>query len=282
MFSMTDVRPKADATWVYSKVFIPALQVGISLLTMDELLHGVRLACQNGRKLLIDNVNMDILWHARQDAAYRQVLNDRANIILVDGVPVCWLAKMAGVEVPQRLALTDVVPMMLRLCARESYRVFVLGSNEITLAQAKGKLAASNSLPRSIHHWSQPRHLLDDPQINDAVLKQIQEARPQVIFVALGSPWQTMWIDRNWDRLPDCVIVPVGGAFDYIAGTVGRAPVWMQHAGLEWVYRLLFDRQRRERSLFERYIVQDFPFALRLACHIGLKRQSVQTLEASH
>lgn len=257
---------------VPQKVFIPSLGVPISLCTMGELMRFVRSAQNLEQKVLVDNVNMDILWHARHNLPYRQVLTHRSHVTLVDGVPVCWLAGLAGVSVPQRLALTDVVPALLRLATEQEYSVFVLGSSPQTLARAKANLRRWDSMPHTMACWSEPREKLENPQTNADVLGHMRQIKPDIVFVALGSPWQSLWIERNWDDLPDSVIIPVGGAFDFIAGQVGRAPGWMQTLGLEWTYRLLFDHQHRDRSLFERYILTDLPFALQMAMAILQRR----------
>ncbi len=258
------------------KVLIPPLRVPINPCTREELLRFVVNARREERKILIDNVNMDILWYAQRDTKYQHALRELSSVNLVDGVPVCWLSALAGIRIPERQALTDVVPDLMALAAREEYSVFIVGSNPDTLARAKRKLHATNSMPHTVACWAEPRQKLLNEETNRKVLQQIEQVQPDILFVALGSPFQTHWIQANWESLPKCVIVPVGGAFDYIAGTVGRAPSWMQKTGTEWVFRMLFDRQKRERSLFKRYILTDIPFALHLAFEIRKQRQTLK------
>lgn len=252
----------------FKQVYIPPFRLPISVCTQDELFEEIAVCRTPPQKMLIDNVNMDILWYAQRDEVYREALSQLSSVNLVDGVPVRWLTKMAGVRVPQRLALTDVVPALLRFATEKDYSVFVVGSNPNTLLRAKGILQEQNSLPPMMASWAQPREKLLNEEVNANVLALLQEVQPDILFVAMGSPFQTKWIARNWESLPNSIIVPVGGAFDYIAGSVGRAPGWMQAIGMEWMYRLLFDHQKRERSLFKRYIMTDLPFALQMAFKI--------------
>lgn len=284
---MTDVITKGKSTLPtpvsanapLTRVLIPALRVALSTCTRAELLACVENAQRKQRKMLVDNINMDILWYAQRNPLYRWVLNNRADVVLVDGVPVCWLASLAGVHVPERQALTDVVPDLMKLATDREFTVFILGSNSETLAQAKKCLREHQMLPHTVACWTEPRRKLENPDTNADVIKMIHQVQPDILFVALGSPYQTLWVHRNWEDLPPCTIVPVGGAFDYIAGSVGRAPTWMQKTGMEWLYRLLFDHQKRERSLFERYILTDLPFAFKLAIQIRTspRRNVIQT-----
>ncbi len=260
-------------------VYIPSFGVAISPWTLDDLFSFVRSSRSAHQKVLIDNVNIDILWNIRDNREYRDVLNHRASAVLVDGVPVRWLAKLAGLTVPQRLALTDVVPALMQLATHQEYRVFILGSNPDTLAQAKKHLREKNMLPDTVACWAEPRKKLENPMVKECLMQMIHGVQPDILFVALGSPWQTLWVNQHWDELPECLIVPVGGAFDYIAKTVGRAPTWMQDYGLEWLYRLLLDHQKRDRNLFQRYVLTDIPFALRLAVQIQLNRGMTKVLD---
>ena len=81
----------------------------------------------------------------------------------------------------------------------------------------------------------------------DEIVAKIQQANPDVIFVAYGAPNQDKWIARNMGRLPASVLIGVGGAFDFISGTSKRAPVWMQRAGLEWLHRFVQQPSRWRR-----------------------------------
>lgn len=264
---------QAAAAAELQQAFIPQFGVPVTCCTWDELKQAVKETCTQRKKLLLDNINLDILWHAHRDAVYRDALTRLASVILVDGEPVRWLARIAGVSVPERLALTDVVPGLFRMATENQYKVFIVGSNPRTLREAYAQLEAKGMMPEIVGVWSEPRERLNDPQVNQALMEQMQAAAPHIVFVALGSPWQTKWIARNWEAMPNSILVPVGGAFDFIAGAVGRAPQWMQRTGTEWVYRMLFDRQKRDRSLFERYILNDLPFMLQLSIQISRRQK---------
>jgi N-acetylglucosaminyldiphosphoundecaprenol N-acetyl-beta-D-mannosaminyltransferase len=88
-----------------------------------------------------------------------------------------------------------------------------------------------------------------DPGEDEVAVTRIRAARPQILFVAYGAPAQDKWIVRNRDRLKVPVMIGVGGAFDFVAGTATRAPVWVQRLGLEWLHRLIHQPWRWRRML---------------------------------
>ena len=98
------------------------------------------------------------------------------------------------------------------------------------------------------------------PDEDETMVRVIQEMQPDMLFVAFGVPKQDQWIRRHLDRLGVPVCMGVGGAFDMLAGRVKRAPLWMQHCGLEWLYRVA----QEPRRLWRRYLVHDLPCFVRL------------------
>lgn len=105
-----------------------------------------------------------------------------------------------------------------------------------------------------------PTMLLHD---DETIVRMIREARPAILLVAFGAPRQEEWIRAHLHALQVPVCIGVGGAFDLLAGRVKRAPIWMQRAGLEWLFRLSQEPQR----LWKRYLVHDLPVFVRLMLH---------------
>ena len=92
------------------------------------------------------------------------------------------------------------------------------------------------------------------------ITSQLQAAKPDIVFVALGSPKQERFIDRIRGTMPTTWWLGVGISFSYVCGQVRQAPVWMQRAGCEWLYRMA----QEPRRLASRYLIEDIPFAARL------------------
>jgi N-acetylglucosaminyldiphosphoundecaprenol N-acetyl-beta-D-mannosaminyltransferase len=143
---------------------------------------------------------------------------------------------------------------------RKGWRVLSVGGGPgVGEAAALRLKAAYPCAEIAVHHGffdARP-----DSAENAAVLARIADFRPHVLFVGMGMPRQELWIADNYDRLPPCVILSVGAAFDYEAGVQSAAPRWMGRAGIEWAYRLFRDPRR----LFVRYCIEPWsliPLAL--------------------
>ena len=104
------------------------------------------------------------------------------------------------------------------------------------------------------------------------ILEQINQAKPDIIWVGLGTPKQDLWVANHRDQLTAPILIAVGAAFDFHTGRVPQAPKWMQRSGLEWLFRLL----QEPRRLWHRYLVYNPLFILLiLAQSLGLKKFSL-------
>ena len=108
------------------------------------------------------------------------------------------------------------------------------------------------------------------------MLRLIHEAQPDMLFVAFGAPRQDQWIRAHLHELNVPVCMGVGGSFDFLAGRVSRAPLWMQDRGLEWLYRVMQEPTR----LWKRYFVDDLPIFLRMMAQ-GTSAPTTALLEGS-
>jgi len=137
---------------------------------------------------------------------------------------------------------------MQAICAAapaRNYRIFIYGASEATNREAVRTLRLR--YPGIDIVGSQDGYL--PAKEMDGLISRINQARPDILFVALGSPRQEMWIQQYLPRLDVKVVQGIGGTLDTIAGSVRRAPRWMQGAGLEWFYRLLQQPSRAYRQL---------------------------------
>jgi N-acetylglucosaminyldiphosphoundecaprenol N-acetyl-beta-D-mannosaminyltransferase len=137
----------------------------------------------------------------------------------------------------------------MRLAAEHGARVFLLGGEGGVAEAAARRLR--DQLPALVIAgcYEPPRARIEDMD-NEAIVARINEARADVLLVALGNPKQEKWIARYRDRLPVSVAIGVGCCLDLIAGRRRRAPRWMQAVGMEWLFRLA----QEPRRLFSRYL----------------------------
>ncbi|WP_306002981.1 WecB/TagA/CpsF family glycosyltransferase [Brevundimonas sp. C43] len=234
----------------------------MDLVKPEEVLHHIQQAVRQGAKSLIANHNLHSLYLMQKrpelDAFY-----DRADLIEVDSTPLLAFSRALGLHSRgfHRCTYLDWRDHFWSVANREGWRVMSIGG-----APGVGDEAARRLKLRypdtdiAIHHGffdARP-----GSSENAAVLDRITAFQPHILFVGMGMPRQELWIAENFERLPDCVILSVGAAFDYEAGVQSAAPRWMGRAGIEWAYRLLHDPKR----LFVRYCVEPWtllPLAVR-------------------
>jgi N-acetylglucosaminyldiphosphoundecaprenol N-acetyl-beta-D-mannosaminyltransferase len=170
--------------------------------------------------------------------------------VFCDGFGVKWGARLAGQPPPQRYTPPDWIDPLCGACAQRGLSLFLLGDKAGTVEKAAHTLQARHAGLR-IAGW---QHGFFDKRAgaeNDAVIRAINAAQPDVLLVGFGQPAQELWLDANWAALEAPVAMTVGALFSYVAGDVRRAPRWMTEHGLEWLGRLLIEPRR----LWQRYLI---------------------------
>jgi N-acetylglucosaminyldiphosphoundecaprenol N-acetyl-beta-D-mannosaminyltransferase len=211
--------------------------------------------------------NVDHVMLAEHSPQFRAAYA-RANLSLVDGTPVLWAARLLGTPLPEKVSGSDMFEPLLERAAHRGYGVYLLGG-----APGVAQLAAERVKRRlpALHVAG-----MDAPRVDangrcadhDAVIERIQRAKPQIVFVAFGSPKTELFCDANRDALSPAVLMCIGAAIDFVAGTARRAPPWLSKVGLEWLYRLC----QEPRRLAHRYLVRDPQFVRVLARQYQAKR----------
>lgn len=212
--------------------------------------------------------NVHSVVTARSDSALRNAVNN-ADLATPDGMPVAWLI---GRRLGKRQARVNGPDLMLALCREAAARgipVAFFGSGERTLSLMREQLRAQFPALKVALMLAPPYRPLSDAE-NASYVQQLNESGAAVVFVGLGCPKQECWMNANRVELA-AVSIGVGAAFDYLAGTVRRPPLWMQRAGLEWLGRLLAEPSR----LWRRYLVTNTVFLMyALPELLGLLRRS--------
>ena len=227
----------------------PALRIlGIPIhdVTLDEAVEQAAVWVREGGAHQIATVNPEFVMAARRDPAFRAVL-EGADLCLPDGVGITLAARYLGRPLRERVAGVDLVEALAARAAREGWRLFLLGAAPGVADRVASVLTARYpGLTVAGTHAGSPRR-----EEEEDIVRRVRDARSDILLVAYGAPAQDLWLARNLARTGAKVGVGVGGAFDYIAGVVPRAPRWMRRAGLEWLYRLIRQpwRWRRQRVL---------------------------------
>jgi N-acetylglucosaminyldiphosphoundecaprenol N-acetyl-beta-D-mannosaminyltransferase len=187
------------------------------------------------------------------------------DIINIDGMGVVWGARMLGHAIPERVAGCDLFMELVELSAQKSYPVFLLGATDEVVGAARQRLESQHpSLQIAGHHNG---YFWDDEA---AVVEKIRNSGARLLFVAISSPLKENFIERWKHELGVDFVMGVGGTFDVVAGKVKRAPLWVQRAGMEWLFRLL----QEPRRMWHRYMTTNLAFA-RLMLQEKFKRPVV-------
>jgi N-acetylglucosaminyldiphosphoundecaprenol N-acetyl-beta-D-mannosaminyltransferase len=230
---------------------IAILGVPFDSVSMDDAVSIVEEMVESGRPHYLATANVDFTVQALEDEELRRILFD-AHLVVCDGTPLLWASRWLGHRLPERVAGSDLVPILIRLAARKGHRIYFLGGRpdvtERAIANITRDFPGLNVVGSDSPPFA-PLHQMDHAKIGE----KIRAARPDMLFVSFGCPKQEKWIAMNYRALGVPVCVGVGATIDFLAGEMMRAPVWMRRCGLEWLFRLL----QEPRRLFQRY-VKDF------------------------
>lgn len=221
---------------------ITILGVAVDDVTEDEALARIVALLEAGGVHQICTVNPEFVIEAGRNPEFAAVLA-RASLCTPDGVGLLLAARYVGQPLRGRVTGVELTRRLARLAAARGYRLFLLGA-------APGVAeAAAQVLTREAPGLLLAGCYAGSPALrHEPFLEQvIRAARPDILLVAYGHPRQDLWIARNQGRLGVPIAVGVGGTFDYLAGTVPRAPRWLRRLGLEWLHRLAHQPQRLPR-----------------------------------
>jgi N-acetylglucosaminyldiphosphoundecaprenol N-acetyl-beta-D-mannosaminyltransferase len=194
----------------------------------------------------IVTLNPEMVMAARDDPALARVII-QSDLTIADGIGIIWAARLRGQKMV-RVTGVDLLEGTAQLAAQHGFRIFLLGAEPGVAAEAASRLAARYPMLPPVGTSSSGPH----SGAEAAILAELADARPDILFVAFGSPAQERWIAGLHNELGQAgvsVAVGVGGALDFISGKIPRAPYVMRLVGLEWFYRLLQEPWRWRRML---------------------------------
>ena len=224
---------------------IRILELPVDAITYEDWLVMIDRWVQERERLYhVCTVNPEFMMVAQNDPNFRHILQ-RADLCVPDGVGLLWAAKHRGTPLPERVTGSDGVPIIAERAAKRGWKLFFLGAAPGVAEQAAAILLEQHpDLQISGVYAGSPT-----AEEEDAIVERINASGADILFVAYGAPQQDKWIARNSPRLQVSMAMGVGGAFDFIAGVIPRAPQWMRNAGLEWLYRLYKQPWRIKRML---------------------------------
>lgn len=247
---------------------VRVLSVSIDLVSWADVIDRIILLGSNRSSSVVCICNVHMTITAGRDRNFGDVL-EGADIVTPDGAPIAWVMRRAGFVSQERINGPDLMWRYLAEAERLGQVVFFYGGQEKTLELlSKSMLFAYPNL--KIGGMVSPPFRTLTADEDQAYVDQINAANTAVLFVGLGCPKQEKWMADHKGRV-NSVMVGVGAAFDYHAGTIKRAPLWMQRYGLEWFHRLCSEPRR----LWKRYLVTNILFILGMAKH-GFKAEQIK------
>ncbi len=242
------------------------LNATIDVLHWDDALHRINFWSHNRESSYVCLCNAHSVVTACQDPAFAQAL-EQADMTAPDGAPVAWMLRKLGYSGQSRINGPD---LMWKYCAQAALRdesIYLYGGAPATLELLKVKLAQAFPTLKVAGTHSPPYRQLtveEDAQ----VVADINASGAGTVWVSLGCPKQELWMAAHKGKV-NAAMVGVGAAFDFHAGTMRRAPYWMQARGLEWLHRLASEPRR----LWRRYLLTNTLFIVGAARQLTSNRR---------
>lgn len=203
-------------------------------------------------KLLINTINAHSFNTAQNDSLFAEALA-KGDVLIPDGASIVWACKTlnAKSKPKMRCAGWDLFAFEMKKLNQTGGKVMFMGSSEKVLRMVKAQ--AAESYPNlDVVTYSPPYKPVFSPEDNAAIIKAINAANPDLLWIGMTAPKQEKWTYEHWNELNiHCHVGTIGAVFDFFAGTYQRAPEWFQQHGLEWLYRLL----KEPRRMWRRYVL---------------------------
>ena len=223
---------------------VDILGVEVTSLTMKEAAAQVEKYMEEKSNVLIATANAEMIMRATHDTVLRNILNGAA-LVVPDGAGTVWAARHFGHPMPERVAGYDLAQELVRRAPQTGKRMFFFGSAPGVAEKAKAK--AERLYPGI--QIAGVRNGFFTAKDEPAIVAQIKDAKPDLRLAALGVPKQEKWLKAHMEELQVPVSIGVGGTFDVMAGVMKRAPLWMQKAKLEWLFRGMLQPKRAGRLI---------------------------------
>ena len=253
---MYSKHPESDGDVMSSIVDAPRVDIlGIQIhnVTRAETLTLMERMIEAGEAHMICTPNADHVVRAQRDSEFREII-ERADLVVADGMAIVYAARILGTPFKENVGGRLLLPAFAQRSAVKGYRLFLLGgSTEDVAKQAVVRLRMDYPGVNIVGTYTPPYMPEFDEGETGRMLRAVNQAKPDVLFVCLGTPKQEKWIARNLKRIEAPVSLGIGAALDVLAGKIRQPPAWMTKIGLEWLFRLVQEPKRLAR----RYLWDD-------------------------
>lgn len=223
------------------------LGVRVDELDRQQAMAHIRTLVENrsGEMDPVFFVNVHSIFLSMQDHGMMEQLN-HASLTLADGSGLDWAGRILGQPIKENLNGTDLTPHVLKAAEENGWSVYFLGAKEKVMNRVVE--VVNNDYPSlklaGYHHG------YFDEVKEQKIIDEINELKPDILLVGLGSPRQESWIWDHRNKLNVSAGFAIGGFFDFMSGEFNRAPLWMRKAGIEWIYRFFNDPSTKWKRIF--------------------------------
>jgi N-acetylglucosaminyldiphosphoundecaprenol N-acetyl-beta-D-mannosaminyltransferase len=235
---------------------VDILGVGVSPINMDDAVATIERWIWERSRNYVCITGVHGVMESRRDQRLLRIHNE-AGMVTPDGTPLVWFARFFGAKRTERVYGPDLMRKMTAISELYGYRQFYYGGAEGVADKLKQKLVDLHPKLEVAGTLCPPFRELTAAE-DESVVRAINAAWPHIVWVGLSTPKQEYWMASHLGLLEAPVMIGVGAAFDFLAGTKRQAPVWMQRGGLEWLFRLCAEPRRLWRRYA--YIVPRFLF----------------------
>ena len=244
------------------------VDVPIAMTDYDRAMDVMDGMIARGERGYVCCVAVHAVMVAQSDPEMRAALYG-STLTVPDGMPLVWAANLMGEGLPNRVYGPELMRRYNERCRDRGHRVWLYGGRDQgSLAQLALNMHRTDPGIRVVGGYSPPFRPLTAAE-EDEIARQINSARPDVLWVGIGVPKQEKWMARMRDRLEVPVMCAVGAAFDFHAGRISQAPAWMQRRGLEWTYRIA----QEPRRLLPRYLYYNPRFMMAFTRQLARERR---------
>lgn len=232
--------------------FVICESVGVCATTKREFVDLVFSMPTDGTSATVDLIGIPAVISAKGNPKIEKIYN-AATMAAIDGMPIVKIGRRLGFSC-ERCAAPDIMGAVFKeSISKGKTHYFYGGKNNDVLEKLKANLIREYPGIRIVGMYSPPFRPLTEDE-DKTVCREINHLHPDLVWVGIGAPKQEIWMWNHQKELKGCVMLGVGAGFDFFAGTLDKAPEWMEKAGLEWFYRLMKEPKR----LWRRYVFGGF------------------------
>ncbi|MDX9786763.1 MAG: WecB/TagA/CpsF family glycosyltransferase [Desulfobacterales bacterium] len=210
-------------------------------------------------------VNVSKFVEMQKNQGFKAIIN-RCDIINADGMPIVWAARLLGTPLSSRVAGVDLFQALIRVCDQKKYKPFFFGAEQWVVEHM---VSAFQKQYPTLQVAGFRNGYYSEHEESD-IAKEIKNSGADMLFVGFSSPKKEQFLNRWIPEMGVPFCMGVGGSFDVIAGKTKRAPGWMQHSGLEWLYRIY----QEPRRMWKRYAKTNPAFIWMLMKALARKKKT--------